>query len=143
MSTPVLKLISNDKRQSGMKQTNGFVLMYQSIDNQPWSDDPLCMLVAPFLIRKACYSEHTRTYGKHSVDLKIGQYVTSFLNLAKSTAVYNLYGKSKNPETAAKSAINRTLKKLSQDGFLSYSVIGRGKEAVHTHHFDELGALSV
>lgn len=118
----------NNYRSPKMQEPNGFVLTYQSIDNQPWSDDPHCMLVAQYLIRKAAYSPHTTQYGKHSVELSIGQFVTSMLNLAKRSAVYGLYSKSKSPEEAAKSAIKRVVKILEADGFLSTRVIGKGKD---------------
>lgn len=116
------------KGSKPMGEGNGFVLMYQSIDTQPWSADPFCMLVAPFLIRKAAYSPHERQYGKHTIELQIGQYVTTLLNLAKSSALYGFYTKSKNPDEAAKSAVKRVLKILSEDGFLECKTIGKGKD---------------
>ncbi len=116
------------KGSKPMGEGNGFVLMYQSIDTQPWSSDPFCMLVAPFLIRKAAYSPHERQYGKHTIQLQIGQYVTTLLNLAKSSALYGFYSKSKNPDEAAKSAVKRVLKILSEDGFLEFKTIGKGKD---------------
>lgn len=116
------------KGKKPMGEGNGFVLMYQSIDTQPWSNDPFCMLVAPFLIRKAAYSAHDREYGKHTIQLEIGQYVTTLLNLAKSSALYGFYTKSKNPDEAAKSAVKRVLKILSEDGFLECKTIGKGKD---------------
>ncbi|MBJ2129088.1 hypothetical protein JC525_09075 [Alteromonas sp. IB21] len=116
------------KGRKPMGEGNGFVLMYQSIDTQPWSNDPFCMLVAPFLIRKAAYSAHERQYGKHIIQLEIGQYVTTLLNLAKSSALYGFYTKSKNPDEAAKSAVKRVLKILSEDGFLECKTIGKGKD---------------
>lgn len=122
-----LKLVSSNPERPTVIKSKGFVLQHQSIDDQTWSEDPHCMLVAQYIIRKATYSPHTRLYGKHSVDLQIGQFVTSYLNLAKLSTVYALYKTSKNPDASAKSAIGRVLNTLTEDGFLSKVVLGEGK----------------
>lgn len=123
-----LKLVASNQERPAVTKSKGFVLQHQSIDDQIWSEDPHCMLVAQYLIRKAAYSPHTRQYGKHSVKLNIGQFVTSNLNLAKLSTVYALYKTSKNPEASSKSAITRVLDILTADGFLSKVVLGHGKQ---------------
>jgi hypothetical protein len=128
MSRPNLKVISSSQGVEPMKKANGFVLQHQSIDSQSWSDDPYCMLVVQFLIRKASYKPHAIKYGSHDIDLDVGEYATTGLKLAKSSAVYGLYKSSKNPDEAAKSAIKTVLKTLEIDGFLAKRIIGKGKD---------------
>lgn len=127
-SAKSLKLVHSNQESAAVTKNIRFSLIHDSIDDQSWSDDPYCMLVVQYLIRKAAYSKHTRKYGKHTEELQLGQFITSHLNLAKLSTVYGLYKSSKNPEAAAKSAIDRVLKMLEKDGFLSKVVLGKGKD---------------
>jgi hypothetical protein len=124
----VLSSVSKAKRVSGLaSEKGGFVLAYRSIDIQSWSDDPVCMLVSQYLIRRAVFTELNYEYKGKVITLKSGQLATTLQSLAKKTAVISIYSKSKNPEAASKTAMDRCLKKLSEDGFLSYEIIGKGK----------------
>lgn len=124
----VLKLVSSHQESPTVVKSKGFILQHQTIDDQSWSGDPHCMLVVQFLIRKASYKPHTIQYGKHEIALNVGEYATTNLKLAKSSAVYGLYKSSKNPDEAAKSAVKAVLKTLEADNFLSKRVIGKGKD---------------
>lgn len=105
-----------------------FVLLYDSIDYQPWSDDPFCMLVAQFLIRKAAYSDYAIEYRGNHLTLKPGQYITTLLDLADKAKVVAMFErfKSRNPTGSGKSAVKCCMDKLVADGFLSVVNVGKG-----------------
>ena len=106
-----------------------FVLVYSSIDRQPWSDDPFCMLIAQYLIRKVVYSECAYEFAGIQVSLKPGQFVTSLAELsdkARITATFKRFH-SKNEKGSGKAATTKAVKRLIEDGFISAEVVGQGK----------------
>lgn len=122
----------NEERREFMSDKGGFVKNYRSIDKQPWSDDPICMLVAQYLIRNAAFNDIAIEYRGNSVSLSPGQFVTTQDELSVKSAVYNFYDKylkSRNPKESAKSAIKHALKTLEEDGFLTVNVFGKGKRS--------------
>lgn len=127
----IINIFEHERREF-MSDKGGYVKTYRSIDKQAWSDDPVCMLVAQYLIRNAAFNHIAIEYRGINLELSPGQFVTTLDELAHKSSVYNIYDKilkSKNPKATSKSAVNSALKKLTEDGFLSYENTGPGKRA--------------
>ena len=112
----------NEKeRRKLMSEKGGFASTYRSIDQQPWSNDGVCMLIAQYLIRSAAYKSMSIEYRSNRLKLSAGQFVTTVRELAAKAAINSLY----KTEDSAYTATKRALVKLEKDGFLTRKSIGK------------------
>ncbi|MBE0418529.1 hypothetical protein EI165_00145 [Pseudoalteromonas nigrifaciens] len=113
--------ISEKERRKLMSEKGGFANTYRSIDQQPWSSDGVCMLIAQYLIRSVAFKALSIEYRGNRLKLSAGQFVTTVRELAAKAAINSLY----KTENSAATATNRALVKLENDGFLTRKSIGK------------------
>lgn len=112
----------NEKeRRKLMSEKGGFANTYRSIDQQPWSNDGVCMLISQYLIRSVAFKAISIEYRSNRLKLSAGQFVTTVRELASKTAINSLY----KTEDSAYTATKRALAKLEKDGFLTRKSIGK------------------
>lgn len=113
--------LNEKERRKFMSDKGGFASTFRSIDQQPWSSDGVCMLIAQYLIRNAAFKALSIEYRSNRLKLSAGQFVTTVRELAAKAAINSLY----KTESSAATATNRALEKLEKDGFLTRKSIGR------------------
>ena len=113
--------LNEKERRKFMSDKGGFANTFRSIDQQPWSNDGVCMLIAQYLIRNAAFKAISIEYRSNRLKLSAGQFVTTVRELAAKAAINSLY----KTESSAATATNRALEKLEKDGFLTRKSIGR------------------
>ena len=113
--------LNEKERRQLMSEKGGFASTYRSIDQQPWSNDGVCMLIAQYLIRNAAFKALSIEYRSNRLKLSAGQFVTTVRELAAKAAINSLY----KTEDSAYTATKRALVKLEKDGFLTRKSIGK------------------
>ena len=113
--------LNEKERRKFMSDKGGFSSTFRSIDQQPWSNDGVCMLIAQYLIRNAAFKALSIEYRSNRLKLSAGQFVTTVRELAAKAAINSLY----KTESSAATATNRALVKLESDGFLTRKSIGK------------------
>jgi quinol monooxygenase YgiN len=110
----------------------GFVLYYRSIKNQSWyKHDPVKRFLFEHCLNAVQYSLYESTFHGRTITLEAGQLHTSFSQFALESGILGFYQhplvNSKDPVSASKKAVERTLDYFKQDGSLAYQVFGKGK----------------
>ncbi|BBW91831.1 hypothetical protein PS1M3_19180 [Pseudoalteromonas sp. PS1M3] len=113
--------LNEKERRQLMSEKGGFASTYRSIDQQPWSNDGVCMLIAQYLIRNSAFKALSIEYRSNRLKLSAGQFVTTVRELAAKAAINSLY----KTEDSAYTATKRALVKLEKDGFLTRKAIGK------------------
>ena len=129
----VTSLTAYREKRATQSRHGGYILQYRSIDKQPWSKDPICMLIFQWLLRQAQHEHTTVHFKDQTFELDAGQFVTTQAIIARQSGVLALYQEyipSKRPESAAKKATLKALKTLVDDGAITTETLGAGKRAV-------------
>ncbi len=102
-------------------------MQFRTVDQQPWSRDPVCMLIYQYVWRNAMFRSLDTDYRGNPVALNPGDYATTMLELGDKAAVSGMYRASKNPDSAVKSAVRRALDTLTVHNAVRYRIIGSGR----------------
>ncbi|NRA60842.1 MAG: hypothetical protein HRU25_07995 [Psychrobium sp.] len=115
------------ERRKMQKDKGGYVLQYRNIDHQEWSLDIVCMSIAQYLIRKAVFKPCSIEYRTKTVNLNVGQFVTTSMDLATKLGVTKLYKDYRNPKSSIKKEMSRCFKWLRKTGLIELDLIQKGR----------------